>query len=401
MLVTMAATIGFGTSVAGAQFGQPINCEGHEATIVGTNGDDIIWGTAGDDVIVGLDGNDIIRGLEGNDVLCGDNGRDRLFGGFGSDELYGGKKNDILKGDQGADLLFGQPGIDRMFGGPGADYVHGGSGTRDKIFGKGGRDTCEDPQATTIIETCEYSSPQIGITPIQRDPYAEALVFTVEEEILPQYGAQHPWLVEAWDHIQTKPIIIDEGGGGGLVVSECAARGLVLPTCGAERMIIGSFSATDQEVLVHELAHVYEKTLAIQDNPSAMGITLLYFEATYAESPCNASELLADALTASVLANTFSPYWEPARCGETVPSDPTSLAVEVARTGARDVDHPWFAQTYSGGEQAWTAIMASRSSRELPVKFTDKFGGYCSEEHAARVVFGFTTDSNPFADGGC
>jgi len=138
---------------AGAQVA---TCDGVEATLVGTEGDDLLVGTDGNDVIVGLGGNDIIRGLDGDDILCGDNGRDRAFGGKGDDRLFGGKKNDILKGDQGFDYLEGNQGNDRLFGGGAGDVLLGGSGARDRLFGKGGTsDTCDDPQGTTFVDTCE------------------------------------------------------------------------------------------------------------------------------------------------------------------------------------------------------------------------------------------------------
>ncbi len=130
-------------------------CEGQPATIIGTEGNDVIRGTEGDDVIVGLGGNDVIRGLGGNDFICGYDGRDRLFGGPGDDILHGGEKNDILKGDQGADWLFGNQGRDRLTGGSGPDLLVGGSGTKDRLNGKGGFDTCIDPQGATIRDNCE------------------------------------------------------------------------------------------------------------------------------------------------------------------------------------------------------------------------------------------------------
>ncbi|MGI9606409.1 MAG: calcium-binding protein [Acidimicrobiales bacterium] len=130
-------------------------CNGLAATVVGTEGNDVLLGTEGPDVMVGLGGNDILRGFGGNDTMCGDNGRDRLFGGMGNDDLFGGRKNDILKGDQGRDELFGNQGNDRLFGGGSVDMLEGGSGTRDRLFGKGGSDTCSDPQGTTFVNTCE------------------------------------------------------------------------------------------------------------------------------------------------------------------------------------------------------------------------------------------------------
>ena len=47
------------------------------ATIVGTNGNDLLRGTPGRDVIPGLDGNDLIVGLGGDDAICGGRGNER------------------------------------------------------------------------------------------------------------------------------------------------------------------------------------------------------------------------------------------------------------------------------------------------------------------------------------
>ncbi len=46
-------------------------CFGHQATIIGTRGDDRIVGTAARDVIVGMAGDDTVRSLDGNDLVCG------------------------------------------------------------------------------------------------------------------------------------------------------------------------------------------------------------------------------------------------------------------------------------------------------------------------------------------
>ena len=112
-------------------------CNGLEATIVGTTGDDVINGTNGDDVIVAMGGNDTINGGNGNDVICGNAGDDiidggnlddLLFGSFGNDSLSGGNGNDSLNGDAGNDALFGNKGDDTLTGGTGADSFSGGQG---------------------------------------------------------------------------------------------------------------------------------------------------------------------------------------------------------------------------------------------------------------------------------
>src|SRR3954453_3517631 len=51
------------------------------ATVVGTDGNDVIRGTEGPDVIVGGGGNDGIWGLGGYDAICGGLGNDQVDGG--------------------------------------------------------------------------------------------------------------------------------------------------------------------------------------------------------------------------------------------------------------------------------------------------------------------------------
>ena len=68
-----AVAIG-GTGIAlGAvsnQTGTTFTCDGRQAGVIGTNGNDAITGTPGDDVIVGLAGDDIVNGNGGNDLIC-------------------------------------------------------------------------------------------------------------------------------------------------------------------------------------------------------------------------------------------------------------------------------------------------------------------------------------------
>jgi subtilase family protein/hemolysin type calcium-binding protein len=106
----------------------PILCDGLQATIVGTDGNDRLVGTSGNDVIHGLAGDDVITGLDGNDVICGGPGRDQLSGNRGKDRLFGGAGKDVLKGGAGSDRLFGQSGDDAMNGQSGFDRCNGGSG---------------------------------------------------------------------------------------------------------------------------------------------------------------------------------------------------------------------------------------------------------------------------------
>jgi uncharacterized delta-60 repeat protein len=64
-----------------------VRCQGHPATIVGTQGPDEIIGTPRRDVIAALGGNDKVRGLSGADLICGGKGHDKLLGGPGRDRI--------------------------------------------------------------------------------------------------------------------------------------------------------------------------------------------------------------------------------------------------------------------------------------------------------------------------
>ncbi len=77
-------------------------CDGVEATVVGSNGNDApLNGTAGADVIAGAGGNDTIDGLGGADTICGGSGNDQLTGGSGADLLFGGPGLDMIHAQDG------------------------------------------------------------------------------------------------------------------------------------------------------------------------------------------------------------------------------------------------------------------------------------------------------------
>ena len=194
-LVT-AAVLVLGASTSAASPAGP-TCLGVPATIVGTDGNDILNGTSGDDVIVGLGGDDVIisGGADEGDLICGGDGNDSLIvtdggdgflpftvvsgdagddriqssGGFvfadyegspepvnvnlttgtetgwGNDTLVGvsivigSAYDDVLTGSADEDGLEGLAGNDTIAGLGGGDYLSGGTGD-DKIDGGTGRD---------------------------------------------------------------------------------------------------------------------------------------------------------------------------------------------------------------------------------------------------------------------
>ncbi len=125
-----------------------VKCGPFVATIVGTNGQDVLKGTPGRDIINGLGGSDTIQGFGGDDVICGAGGNDTIWGHGGSDVIIGGPGNDNIFGNtgnnriyagDGDDEVFTDAGIDWIWGGNGDDELRGGAGN-DQIYGEAGDD---------------------------------------------------------------------------------------------------------------------------------------------------------------------------------------------------------------------------------------------------------------------
>lgn len=118
------------------------------ATIVGTDGPDVITGTPGDDVIVGLGGDDQIAGLGGNDTICGGDGNDGISGDAGDDDIYG---------DAGNDDIRGKAGNDEIFTGTGNDSVDAGDGD-DEVTSEGGNNSLRGGNGNDIFRLAENST---------------------------------------------------------------------------------------------------------------------------------------------------------------------------------------------------------------------------------------------------
>lgn len=127
-------------------------------TLLGGDGNDLIYGEAGADSIVGGAGWDTIYGGSGNDTISGGSEEDLIYGGDGDDHLtgnldddtiYAGDGQDKLIGGIGADLLYGEAGNDTLLGGADNDTLYGGSGDDtlqgdqgdDYFYGQAGNDT--------------------------------------------------------------------------------------------------------------------------------------------------------------------------------------------------------------------------------------------------------------------
>ncbi len=126
----------------------PCNCA--NATIAGTDGNDLLIGTPGNDVICGFGGDDRLFGGGGNDCLIGGSGNDRLFGESGDDDLRGGTGDDQLRGGSGNDELRGEAGNDNLRGGADDDELQGSTGD-DILRGDDGNDVLQGNAGNDVL----------------------------------------------------------------------------------------------------------------------------------------------------------------------------------------------------------------------------------------------------------
>jgi uncharacterized repeat protein (TIGR01451 family) len=119
-------------------------CQGAAATIVGTNGPNVINGTGHRDVILAGAGDDQVFAGGGSDIVCAGPGFDLVGGGPKGDSIKGGLNGDRLRGGGGNDALRGNRGPDRLRGGFGDDLLAGGLGA----------DNCRGGPGADILRSC-------------------------------------------------------------------------------------------------------------------------------------------------------------------------------------------------------------------------------------------------------
>jgi len=116
-----------------------VNAGAGDDSVLGTDGDDVIYGGIGSDTIRGAEGDDEVYGEDGNDQIYGNDGADTLYGGDGVDSLFGEIGDDVVYGGAGDDTVEGNEGNDILYGGTGNDYLRGSYGS-DSLYGGEGDD---------------------------------------------------------------------------------------------------------------------------------------------------------------------------------------------------------------------------------------------------------------------
>ena len=227
--VLLSTVTGVPSTPAGAQ--EVPTCNGLEATIVGTEGDDVLQGTNKADVIVGLGGNDTITGGNGDDVICGGDGDDTIEGGNGKDTIHGGNGNDTIEG------------------GNGTDDLDGGNGT-DTVDGGRANDTCDDAETAIGCETETNNGEEIdaevlcaGLTPtIVGTDGADDLVGTNDADVIVGLGGN-----DEIDGLAGNDVIC--GGDGDDVIDGSTGSDVIVGGVGTDACDDGS--ATECEAVTN------------------------------------------------------------------------------------------------------------------------------------------------------
>jgi len=138
-------------------------------TIVGTQGNDVLFGTTGADYIAGLGGNDHLSPREGDDTLAGGPGNDTLYGGTGSDTY-------IFRRGDGSDYILDQGNISDT------DTLRFGSGIAPTDMtisyeGAGWRFSIRDTQDSVLVDGAE----NYPLDKIERVLFADGTVWNSSE----------------------------------------------------------------------------------------------------------------------------------------------------------------------------------------------------------------------------
>ncbi len=255
---------------------------------------------------------------------------------------------------------------------------------------------------------------EITGTPISLDSY---LLSFIEDQIVAVYGNSSPWLRTSWEHMKRNGKvfnIVESSPGSAAVQSSCSIRADGLRTCrvtGAviQESIVDLGAAQLSKILIHEMAHYYDKNSDLSGDIAALSAFRLYLESlpVNAGNNCRISELYADVFLLSVLPDAVAGYWDACTGWN---STTTAEAVAVMRSAVSGTMPAWFSTTYGAIadgpdlEKLWADVksMEGISDRSIVVyQLRNSFGGYCSNSKAAESAFEDGVARNPWRDGGC
>ena len=257
-------------------------------------------------------------------------------------------------------------------------------------------------------------SNELTATPISLDAYLRSFM---EDEIVAVHGNTSPWLRNAWEHMKRDGkvfTVVESIGGSAQVRSSCSLQANGLHACQVLYAVIeeNAFLLADStlaKILIHEMAHYYDRTIDLSGDNAALAGFRLYLQSLPVTpgNICSVSELYADVFLLSVLPNANAGYWGP--CTRSEPAR-TAEAVAAVRSALSGTMPGWFSTTYGAApvgpnlERVWADIKnMTRSTDRMTAtyQFRNSFGGYCSNTKATESALEDGVARNPWRDGGC
>ena len=254
----------------------------------------------------------------------------------------------------------------------------------------------------------------------------------IRTEVVEKHEADHPWLRAAYDYMTDNAVLITSNDfdypGRVRMANNRTRNGL--PHNHITELEIDTHGRSS---ITHELAHVYTVASEVVEFSPPIGMASLYFHRHWPWNPgsffyrCPSFELLADAYSHSVHGGNvaYLSYWYTCFLASFDRRNPPSAEDRAILQSATGSTIPsWFVEEFDGdARRVWATLLSFPSGDHFTDaadhkhgiitvawlgQFRDLFGGYCSDEAAAKAALRdksapYAAHTNPWrlGVGGC
>ena len=242
----------------------------------------------------------------------------------------------------------------------------------------------------------------------------------IEDEIVEEHEASHPWLRQTWSYLQSNNISLSVTTGEVGDIDTYSANdasglgGTYIRSWTVSESIVDEAEATKKNALIGDLAYIYTRTNGLASSPAPLGMANVYFRSLDSYVGCYDIKLFLDVVTSLVTHGSLAAAQDWKDCMSRS-EDATALA--VVRSALSGQTPAWFPQTYHDEdgnadlEQFWSDVRTT-GEKAVAYQLRDAFGGYCDTNpnfglriarsmNRALAGVGFNTLVNPWRDGGC
>ena len=250
---------------------------------------------------------------------------------------------------------------------------------------------------------------------------SEQLRQYIEDEIVEEHEASHPWLRQTWNYLQNNNIPLNVWNSDWWPKStyfdnSSGIGARYVRSLNFSEVTVGAAEAEKKETILINLADIYTMTNGVSSSPAPLGIAHIYFRTvdTLSLSGCWDSRLYLDVVVSLVTHDNLAGASDWNRC---IARSEDATALAVVRSALSGQTPDWFADTYhdSDGnpdlEQFWVGVQLV-NSEVVAYRLRNSFGGYCDADpnwglritrslNRSLASAGFDTLVNPWRDGGC